>query len=101
MTLLMTIQLNSESVAEWNPEKSIFHWNRNAKRRPCFRESRKRPVSIQREILELDEQEESEETAEEAEGERGEKEHSDLDDSDYTSDFSDLDDDSCDSEEYD
>lgn len=52
MTLLMTIQLNSESVAKWNPEKSIFHWNRNAKRRPCFMESRKRPVSIQREILE-------------------------------------------------
>lgn len=48
MTLLMTIQLNSESVAEWNPEKSIFHWNRNAKRRPCFMESRKRPVSIHR-----------------------------------------------------
>lgn len=53
----------------------------------------KRPVSIQREILELDEQEsESEETAEEAEGERGKKEHSDLDDSDF---ISDLDESSC------
>lgn len=41
-------------------------------------ESRKKPISIQREILDLDEQdEESEETAE---GERGEKEHSHSDD---------------------
>lgn len=44
-------------------------------------ESRKKPISIQREILDLDEQdEESEETAEEAEGERGGKEHSHSDD---------------------
>jgi hypothetical protein len=87
MTLLMTIQLHSECVAEWNPEKSIFHWNRNAKKRPCFMESRKRRSSVQREIMELDEQEEDdrEGPSEQAEGDRGEKEHSDLDDSDYTS----------------
>lgn len=97
----MIIQLNFESVVEWNLEKFIFYWNRNVKRRFCFMEFRKRFVFIQREILELDEQEELEEIVEEVEGERGEKEYLDLDDLDYILDFLDLDDDSCDFEEYD
>lgn len=49
---------------------SLYYTGNEMQREDRFMESRKKPISIQREILDLDEQdEESEETAE---GERGE-----------------------------
>lgn len=82
LTLLMTVQLHTADIPEYDPEPAIHQWLKFHHRRPDFMEKKKRPlVDVIHE-------------AEEADGGSGEPEHSRFDttthSSDSCSDFSDL-----------
>ena len=57
LTMLMTIQLHSEEINNFNPDVAIAHWNRHGHRRPSFmvNKCRKRnPVAILDAAMEQD-----------------------------------------------
>ncbi|XP_052074477.1 uncharacterized protein LOC127712212 [Mytilus californianus] len=47
MTLLMTIQLHSDPITQFNPEHAIHQWNKGARRRPNFMQKKVKKTVVQ------------------------------------------------------
>ena len=97
LTLLMTIQLHSNSIESFDPTPAIHTWNRNANksRRPTFLPKSRRNMS--RHISSLDDHLKEMEAVEPvAEKPDASADRDDVEDSDYDSNFSDMDSDTSD-----
>ncbi|CAC5378169.1 unnamed protein product [Mytilus coruscus] len=59
MTLLMTIQLHSNPITQFNPEQAIHQWNKGARRRPSFMQKKVKKTVVQQmeEIMNVNENE--------------------------------------------
>ncbi|CAC5363258.1 unnamed protein product [Mytilus coruscus] len=59
MTLLMTIQLHSDPITQFNPEQVIHQWNKGARRRPNFMQKKVKKTVVQQmeEIMNVNEDE--------------------------------------------
>ncbi|XP_077980805.1 uncharacterized protein LOC144436009 isoform X1 [Glandiceps talaboti] len=88
MTLLMTVQLHSPDISEFDPTPAIHQWNQHAKRRPSFIErSHSRTRDPEQVIDELHDAAAVLPEHEDAHDKSGDAYNPD---SDYDSDFSDL-----------
>ena len=46
LTLIMTIQLHSAAIKDFDPDVAIAHWNQHGHRRPSFMEKKTKQVRL-------------------------------------------------------
>lgn len=92
MTMLMTVQLHSDTISSYDPTPAIHQWNSCHHRRPSFMDRRREtPREAYDRAVEEAEVVEPESEMEEAAAVAESAAAAVLNDSDYDSDFSDLD----------